>query len=117
MPAGTHATPASARVRLARIAHHVAVGTRGVAHPMPGRRLATPDGQELVPGVVVAAVPGERYSITLHLAVHPVALETLAERIRAAVLLEASAAGLAAAVGPIDVSFEDVVEPGTETAS
>lgn len=105
----------SERVRLARLAEQAARGVPGVVGGLEGRvRLwVTVDRGERIPGVVVAAVGEGRHAVTLHLIARPVPLHPLGDSVRAAVETAADVAGLATALGPVDVAFEDLAEePG-----
>lgn len=102
--------------QLAHLALEAAIATRGVAGPVAGvaGRWSTPDRGGRVDGVVVAAERDGRFAVELHLAVYPVALGPLAERVRARVHEVTSTAGLADALGAIGVHFDDLAEPTPE---
>jgi hypothetical protein len=109
--AGRVATP---RVRLARLARDAALRVSGVASvgPRAGTDRATLDDGERLEGVVVAAEPGGRYGVALYLSAEPVPLHELAERVRTGVAAAAKRHGLGSELGPVDVTIEDVAEPG-----
>lgn len=77
------------------------------------RLWVTVDRGERIPGVVVAALGDGRHAVTLHLIAEPVPLHPLADSVRAAVERAAAAGSLSAALGPVDVAFEDIAQPGT----
>lgn len=111
--------PPSARVRLARLALDAALAVDGVVRSDPGplRVRITAEGQDRVPGVVSAALADGRYEVSLYLVTLMVPLHPLADRIRSRVARAASQAGLDDLLGPIDIAFEDLVEPGLAVAS
>jgi len=100
----------STRVLIARLALDAALALDGVAGPEagPGRVWTTPAGSERLDGVVVTAVPGGRYGVTLHLVCELVPLHPLADRIRERLARAVTATGLEEALGPVDIAFEDV---------
>jgi hypothetical protein len=104
--------PASVRVRLARTALEAALSTRGVvaADAGPSQMFASAGAGERLEGVVATALPGRRYNVGLHLVAALVPLHPLADKIRSRVRTSARSAGLGDVLGPIDISFEDVVE-------
>ena len=101
----------SARVELARLALEAALGAEGVvfADPGPLGRWVTGDGGERVLGVMCTALGDGRYVLDLHLVVKAVPLQPLAKQIRERVLQAAAGRGLAALLGPLNVTFENVV--------
>lgn len=92
----TPRAPASPRARLAELATEVAGTTAGV-------RSAS---------AFAAAISGGRFGVELHLIAELVPLRPLAERVRSAVEAATTAAGLEAALGPVDIAVDDVVEAG-----
>jgi hypothetical protein len=104
----------SERVRLARVAHNAALGVNGVVAADAGRfgTRVTADGEERLPGVLVTARAGGGYAVELHLVCDVVPLRPLAERIREQVERAAAGAGLAHALGHVDITIEDVVDRG-----
>lgn len=100
------------RVRLARLALESALAVEGVAdlHAGPGATRVTSDGNERLPGVVATALADGTYSLDLHLVAQLVPLHSLAEEVRSRVTRAAGAAGLAEALGPIDITIEDLVQ-------
>ena len=105
--------PATARVRLARIAEGVIDADDGVGATVGAGRWLTRDGDRTIAGVVVAESPGGAVDLQLHLIVAtPVEpLEQGAERLRQAIREEAVRADLLERLGAIDVSFHDVAAP------
>jgi hypothetical protein len=101
---------ASLRLRLAAIARGAALATRGVVGLDAGRAgmRMTASGGLRVDGVVCAALPGERYHVSVHLVAALVALRPLADAVRARVERDVAIAGLADRLGPVDVAVEDV---------
>jgi hypothetical protein len=105
----------SERVRLARAARQAALTVRGVRgmDAGPGRTFVTGagDGERLV-GVTCIAAPEGAYEVSLSLVVGLVALEPLAQRVRAAVIRVASFAGIGLA--DVSIHFADLAaeEPG-----
>jgi hypothetical protein len=105
----------SERVRLARAARQAALAVRGVRgmDAGPGGTFVTGagDGERLV-GVTCIAAPEGAYEVSLSLVVGLVALEPLAERVRAAVVRVASFAGIELA--DVSIHFADLSaeEPG-----
>ena len=87
----------SERVRLARAARQAALTVRGVramdAGPAGTFVTGAGDGERLE-GVTCIAAPGGGYEVSLRLVVGLVALEPLAQRVRAAVVRVASFAGI-----------------------
>lgn len=85
--------PASLRRRLEELAGEVAAATPGV-----GSAAST-----------AVAIPGGRFGVALRLVAELVPLRPLADEVRSRVVTEAASAGLAEAVGPVDIAIEDVV--------
>ena len=110
-PAERPPTVPSARVRLGRLALEAALAVPGIVRGHPGRMgLAfTNDGGERLQGVVATALADGRVGVELHLEAELVPLRPLGDAVRAAV---ASRAGSEHPLGPVDVRFEDVSEPG-----
>jgi len=106
----------SPRAQLARLALTTALAVEGVdeANAGPLGLRMTVDGGERVVGVVSAALPEGGYAVALHLTAHMVPLRPLAAAIRTRVVAAAAGAGLASELGPVDITFEDVREPGEE---
>jgi len=107
--------PSSPRGRLARLVLDGALGVDGVVtgHSGPsGTQVSVAPGGTAV-GVTAVARPDGRYDVSLALVVRPVALHPLAEEVRRRVREVASQAGLADALGTVDVAFEDVLGPAT----
>ena len=109
----TPSAPASERVRLARLALEAALGVDGVVAGHAGRLglRMTADRGERLPGVLATALPGGQYGIELHLVAEVVPLPQLAERVRTRVERAAASAGLAAVLGPVGITVEDVIAP------
>lgn len=111
------APPASAapseRAQLARLALDAALGVDGVvsSHAGPLGTRVTADREERLPGVLATALAGGGYSVELHLVTEVVPLPQLAARVRLRVERAAASAGLADALGPVDITIEDVVLP------
>lgn len=103
----------SVRVRLARLASEAALETPGVLslHAPRGGVLATQDGDVVLGGVVCAAEADGRFGVHLYLAVRPVPLRKLAERVRDRVEAAAAKQGLREQLGAVDVEIRDVAEP------
>ena len=99
----------SERVRLARAARQAALTVRGVramdAGPAGTFVTGAGDGERLV-GVTCIAAPGGAYEVSLSLVVGLVALEPLAQRVRAAVIRVASFAGIELA--DVSIHFADL---------
>ena len=113
-PALPRSAPAahSDRMRLAQLARDAALEVHGVADATAGPAgiWRTVGAEHQVAGVTAAAIGEDRYGLTLHLVGELVPLREVAERVRERVERAASAAGLRSALGPVHVSFEDVVE-------
>ncbi|MEJ7567362.1 MAG: hypothetical protein WKF41_03770 [Gaiellaceae bacterium] len=105
---GTTPRP-STRLQLARVALDAALTVAGVVGPVGALESATATARDRVPGVLVVALNDRRYDVSLHLIAAVVPLHDLADRIRERVVRAATAAGLARALGPVNVVFEDVV--------
>jgi hypothetical protein len=105
----------SERVRLARAARQAALTVRGVramdAGPAGTFLTGVGDGERMV-GVTCIAAPEGTYEVSLSLVVGLVALEPLAQRIRAAVIRVASFAGIGLA--DVSIHFADLTaeDPG-----
>jgi hypothetical protein len=99
----------SERVRLARAARQAALTVRGVramdAGPAGTFVTGAGDGERLV-GVTCIAAPEGAYEVSLSLVVGLVALEPLAQRVRAAVIRVASFAGIELA--DVSIHFADL---------
>lgn len=91
----------------------MALDVRGVVATDAGAggARATFAGRERVPGVVCTAA-GDRYELDLHLVTEPVPLHPLAHRVRSRIEKAAARSGLAGALGPINIVFQDVRERG-----
>lgn len=103
-------TSASLRLRLAALVHAAALTTPGVVGLDAGRtgiRMTASDGLR-VDGVVCAALPGGRYQASVHLVAAMVPLRPLGDAVRARVQRDATIAGLAARLAPVEVAVEDV---------
>lgn len=79
----------------------------------PQGRWATGDRGEVLPGVLATARRDGRYDLELNLIVSwpPPPLHRLADEVRERIALVAVQAGLGDVLGPIGVSFADVIEP------
>jgi hypothetical protein len=99
----------SERVRLARAARQTALTVRGVraldAGPAGTFMTGAGDGERLL-GVTCIAAPEGGYEVSLSLVAGLVALEPLAQRVRAAVVRVASFSGIELA--SVSVHFADV---------
>lgn len=73
------------------------------------------DGGERLQGVIATTLPDGRVGLELHLATELVPLPPLGDTVRTAVAGAVASAGLADRLGPVDVRFEDVLEPGEAT--
>ena len=102
--------PATARVRLARIARRVVEADGRVSATAGAGRWLTPDGDRTIDGVVAAEAVTGAIDLGLHLvAIAPTEpLEQRASLLRQAIVGQAIAAGLDDRLGGIDVSFHDV---------
>jgi len=117
----TPAHPASGtvRTRLAAVALEAAAGVDGVVggDAGPNRLHVTESGSGgPLAGVRAVAEPDGGYAVDLGLRAGLVPLEALAHRVRLAVHGAAGAAGLGTELGPISVTFHDVVDPDQELA-
>ncbi len=110
--AGSTVPAVSERLVLARLALAAALSAPGVVGSDAGRlgTRTTLDGLARLPGVTAVVLPDGRYGVSLYLVARLVPLHPLAERVRALVARAAATAGLAAALGPVDIAFENVVE-------
>lgn len=101
----------SRRAQLAALALEAALEAEGAVAGHPGSPpvhvTQGPDG--LLRGVAAVATPQGAYDVALHLVADPVPLYPLADRVRELVRGRAEQAGLAGALGRIDVAIEDVV--------
>jgi hypothetical protein len=90
-----------------------ALGVDGVVAAHAGRLglRMTADRGERLPGVLATAHAGGRYGVELHLVTEVVPLPQLADRVRTRVERAAASAGLAAVLGPVGITVEDVVPP------
>jgi hypothetical protein len=113
-PAAPAAPPSSVRVRLARLALDAALATPGVVSGTDGplRVWVTVEQGRRFPGVVAVVRADGLVEITLHLVAAPVPLHPLGDAVRARVERDAGAAALADRLGPVDIAFEDLAEPG-----
>lgn len=105
----------SLRVRLGRLALEAALAVPGVVRGDAGRvGLAfTNDGGERLEGVVATVLADGRIGLELHLETELVPLPALGDAVRSAVV---RSAGASDRLGPVDVRFEDVSEPGSAAA-
>lgn len=105
---------ATDRVRLARLALDSALAEAGVAGPDAGPLglRVTQGGEERVPGITAAVTPDGRYELSIHLIGRLGPLQPLAESIRTATQEAARGAGLGERLGPVNIRWEDVAEPG-----
>ncbi len=87
--------PASLRRQLEELAREVAAATPGV-----GSAACT-----------AVAVPGGRFGVALRLAAELVPLRPLADEVRSRIVTAAVSAGLAEALGPVDIAIDDIVAP------
>lgn len=106
--------PPSERVQLARAALGACLALDGVAdgHAGRSRMRFTMSGGERMVGVVAVPAADGRFELSLHLVAHPVPLHPLAADIRRAVAVAATSQGLRERLGTVDVTFEDLAEPG-----
>ena len=105
--------PASTRVSIARLAEAVIAADPGVS-PTPGQgRWLTPDGEKVIPGVVVGATADGRVDVQLHLvgAWPPQPLPETVSRLQQQLTEAAVAVGIGERLGRIDVSIHDFAEP------
>ncbi len=107
----------SARVGVARVAEAAIARIDGVTPTSgPAERWQTVGSRQAISGVLAVEDPRGRVHLELHLAVRwppRMALEQLAEEVRAHVRRAAAMAGTAARLGSISVAFDDVL---TESA-
>jgi len=117
-----HLASGTVRTRLAAVALEAAAGVDGVVggDAGPNRLHVTESGPGgsggPLAGVRAVAEPGGGYAVDLGLRAGLVPLEALAHRVRLAVHGAAGAAGLGTELGPISVTFHDVVDPDQELA-
>jgi len=97
-------------MRMAAAALSAALGVAGVVRGHDGGdgRYVTAVGEEVLPGVVVAAEGAGGYGVDLYLTAALVALPPLGERVREAVVGGVESAGLERALGPVSVTFLSV---------
>jgi hypothetical protein len=119
MPSQEQTRPASARVRLARIAERVLAADEQVGPTAAGGRWVTRDADRTIPGVVVVESAGGAVDVSLHLVVAAPTepLENTAGRVRAAIVAAAAAAGLGGRLGSIDVEFHDLAPVESEAVA
>ena len=113
-PAAPLAGAPTDRVRLARLALDSALAEAGVAGPDAGPLglRMTQGGGERVPGITAAITPDGRYELSMHLIGRLEPLRPLSESIRTATLAAARGAGLGERLGPVNIRWEAVAEPG-----
>jgi len=113
-PAPLGASPASDRVRLARLALAAALTVPDVvrAEAGLGSTFVTVDFPAPLRGVSVVAEADGRYEVALRLVARPVPLYALGDTVRAQILALAEGEALAAAIARIHVDFVDVAVPG-----
>jgi hypothetical protein len=101
----------SPRMRLARMAHDVAMRTRGVLRTDvgPGGRFVSAGDGQRVEGVTCVAATDGGYEISIRLVCALMALEPIAEHVRTVVGAKAAAAGIH--VTRVDVQVADVAGP------
>jgi len=101
----------SDRVRLAQVALAAALAVPDVVRAEAGAGLPrlTAGGPELLIGVSATAQADGRYAIDLRLIARLAPLRPLADHVREGVQAAAARAGLAAALGSVDVEFADVL--------
>ncbi len=114
-PGPTPLAAPSRRAQLARLAREAALATVGVAGASAGPqgRFATGDRGEVLAGVLATARRDAAFDLELNLIVSWPAppLHSLAEAVRERVVTAAGRAGLGDVLGPIGISFADVLEP------
>jgi len=112
------AASGTGRTRLANVALEAALSVAGVVAADAGPRgmHVSVEGARLLRGVRVAAEPGGRYAVDLGLQALLEPLEPLAEHVRERVRQRAGTAGLADLLGPVTVTFHDVLD-GDEAAA
>jgi hypothetical protein len=113
MISSTSAAPhaSSPRMRLARMAHDVAMRTRGVVRPDVGPGglfVSVGDGQR-VEGVICVAAPDGGYEISLRLVCALMPLQPIAEQVRTVVGAKAITAGIH--VTSVNVQVAEVAVP------
>ena len=106
-PASPQVAEPTDRMLMARAALDAALAEAGVMHGHDGGdgRYATPVDAERLPGVVVVAERGGRYSVDLYLTAALVPLEPLADRIRQGVEAGVASIGLEERLGDVNVNF------------
>jgi len=108
-PAAEPDRPRSARERLSELAAQAALATEGVVGLYPSPVDVARPGAT---GVLCAERADGRYELRVQLAVKPVALRELGDRVRTAVAAAAAGDGLGDRLGPVDVYIRDIVPPG-----
>jgi hypothetical protein len=103
----TPARPPSARERLGELALEAALGTAGVVESR----------DDPLRGPLATALPDSRYGVSLHLVCRTVPLPLLADEVRRRVAGRARVAGLAEALGTIDITIDDLADGGDGVAS
>ncbi len=91
----TNIPPSSPRRRLEELAAEVAAAIPGVGSA----------------AAAAVAVPGGRFGVALRLAAELVPLRPLADEVRSRIVTAAVSAGLAEALGPVDIAIDDIVAP------
>lgn len=101
-------------MQLARLALDAALATPGVVSGSEGplRSWVTLENGQRLPGVVAAEQADGLVGVTLHLVVEPVPLHPLADGLRSRIEAGAAAGPLAGRLGPVDIAFEDLGQPG-----
>src|SRR5947209_14386192 len=110
-PGGPGPEAVSPRLRLARAAKEAALRVPGVVDTAtgPSGTFTVVSGRERVDGVICAASAGGGYDLSLSLVCGLVPLHDLAERVKAAVVETATAAGLR--VDSVSVHIAAVADP------
>lgn len=106
-------------MQIARLALDAALGTPGVVSGSEGplRSWVTIENGQRLPGVVAAEQADGLVGVTLHLVVEPVPLHPLADGLRTRIEAGAAAGALAGRLGPVDIAFEDIGQPGAIPAA
>ncbi len=106
--------PATARVRLARIAERVIDADRRVSATAGAGRWLTRDGDRTIAGVVAAEAVTGVIDLDLHLVVASPTepLEQRASMLRQAIVAQTIEADVVDRLGGIDVTFHDVAAAG-----
>lgn len=106
-------------MQIARLALDAALGTPGVVSGSEGplRSWVTIENGQRLPGVVAAEQADGLVGVTLHLVVEPVPLHPLADGLRTRIEAGAAAGALAGRLGPVDIAFEDIGQPGASSAA